>query len=81
MDALASGRRTKYLTCVDDFTKEYLNEHWFSDILHARKTINDWRQDYNECRPYSSLDYQAPAEFGVDWLNEKYEGKRTNIIN
>jgi len=26
---------------------ECLNEHWFSDIVHARKTINDWRQDYN----------------------------------
>ncbi len=123
MDALASGRQIKCLTCVDDFTKEYLtftvafgisgvqvtrildsialfrcypatirtdqgpefscrafgqwalkhvvelgliqlakpmqngfiesfngrfrdeclNEHWFSDILHARKIINYWR--------------------------------------
>lgn len=129
MDALASGRRIKCLTCVDDFTKEclkitaafgisgvqvtrilgsivlfpdypatirteqgpeftcraldqwtfehgverrliqpgkptqngfieslngrfrdeYLIEHWFSYIAYARKTINDWRQDYNEC--------------------------------
>ncbi|ARF52483.1 transposase (plasmid) [Pantoea stewartii subsp. stewartii DC283] len=120
VEALASGRRIKCLTCVDDFTKEclkitmafgitgvqvtrildsialfsgcpptirtdqdpeftcraldqwalehgvelrliqpgkptqngfrplrdeYLNEHWFSDIRHARKIINDWRQD------------------------------------
>lgn len=67
MDALANGRRIKCLTCVDDFTKECLNEHWFSDILHARKTINNWRQDYNECRPHSSLDYQTPAEFAADW--------------
>lgn len=29
------------------FRDECLNEHWFSDILHIRKTINDWRQDYN----------------------------------
>ena len=48
------------------FRDECLNEHWFSDILHARKTINDWRQDYNECRPHSSLDYQTPAEFATD---------------
>lgn len=33
------------------FHDECLNEHWFSDIIHARKVINDWRQDYNECRP------------------------------
>ncbi|WP_120279557.1 IS3 family transposase [Enterobacter bugandensis] len=43
------------------FRDECLNEHWFSDIFHARKTINDWRQDYNERRPHSSLDYQTPA--------------------
>ena len=140
MDALASGRRIKWLTCLDDFTKECLtitaafgisgvqvacildsialfhgypatirtdqgpeftcraldqwafehgvklrliqpgkptqnrfiesfngrfrdeclNEHWFSDVLLARKIINDWRQDYNESRPHSSLDYQTP---------------------
>jgi len=27
------------------FRDECLNEHWFSDIVHARKTINGWRQD------------------------------------
>ena len=81
MDALANGRRIKCLTCVDDFTKECLNENWFSDILHARKTINDWRQDYNECRPHSSLDYQTPAEFATDWRNRKYEEKPTDITN
>ncbi|WP_223284357.1 integrase core domain-containing protein [Kosakonia sp. SMBL-WEM22] len=63
------------------FRDESLNEHWFSDILHARKTINDWRQDYNECRPHSSLDYQKPAEFATDWRNRKYEEKPTDITN
>lgn len=24
------------------FRDECLNEHWFSDIVHAKKTINDW---------------------------------------
>ncbi|MDE8559436.1 IS3 family transposase [Pantoea vagans] len=161
MDALASGRRIKCLTCVDDFTKECLtitaafgisgvqvtrnldsvalfrgypatirtdqgpeftcraldqwafehgvelrliqpgkptqngfiesfngrfrdeclNEHWFSDILHARKIINDWRQDYNESRPHSSLNYQTPAEFAASWRNGKLEGKQTDITN
>ena len=63
------------------FRDECLNEHWFSDIAYARKTINDWRQDYNECRPHSSLDYQTPAEFAADWRNGKYEGKPTDITN
>lgn len=145
MDALATGRRLKCLTCVDDFTKECLtitiafgtsgvqvtrildgialfrgypatrrtdqgseftcpaldqwafeyglelrliqpgkpaqngfiesfnrrvcdeclNEHGFSDIVHARKIINNWRQDYNKCRPYSALNYQPPSEFAA----------------
>ncbi|MBH2548055.1 IS3 family transposase [Serratia marcescens] len=65
----------------EHFRNECLNEHWFSDILHARKTINDWRQDYNKCRPHSSLDYQTPAEFATDWRNRKYEEKPTDITN
>jgi len=40
------------------FRDECLNEHWFSDVSHARKTISEWRQDYNECRPHSALNYQ-----------------------
>lgn len=27
---------------------ECLDERWFSDIVHGRKIIDDWRQDYNE---------------------------------
>jgi putative transposase len=161
MDALASGRRIKCLTCVDDFTKECLtitaafgisgvqvarildsialfrgypatirtdqgpeftcraldqwafehsvelrliqpgkptqngfiesfngrfrdeclNEHWFSDVLHARKIINDWRQDYNESRPHSSLNYQTPSEFAAGWRNGRHEEKSTDITN
>ena len=63
------------------FRDECLNEHWFSDIVHARKIINDWRQDYNESRPHSSLKYQTPAEFAASWRNGKLEGKQTDITN
>ncbi|HGW8504722.1 TPA: integrase core domain-containing protein, partial [Raoultella ornithinolytica] len=56
-------------------------EHWFSDIIHARKVINDWRQDYNECRPHSALNYQTPSEFAARWRNGKCEGKQTYITN
>ncbi|MBR7380918.1 integrase core domain-containing protein, partial [Klebsiella pneumoniae] len=24
-----------------------------------------WRQDYNECRPHSALNYQTPSEFAA----------------
>lgn len=63
------------------FRDECLNEHWFSDTLHAREIINDWRQDYNECRPDSSLNYLTLAEFAAGWRNGKYEEKPTDITN
>lgn len=63
------------------FRDECLNEHWFSDIVHARKTINVWRQDYNKFCPHSSLNYQTPAEFAAGWRNGNYEEKPTDITN
>jgi putative transposase len=45
------------------------------------KIINDWRLDYNECRPHSSLNYLTPAEFAAGWRNGKYEEKPTDITN
>jgi len=63
------------------FRDECLNEHWFSDVLNARKIINDWRQDYNESRPHSSLNYQTTSEFAARWRNGKCEGKQTGITH
>lgn len=34
---------------------ECLSENWFTDLEDARKTIEEWRIDYNEERPHSSL--------------------------
>ena len=45
---------------------ECLNEHWFRNLAHAKKVIAAWRQDYNEQRPHSSLNYLTPAEFAVN---------------
>ncbi|ELY1863473.1 hypothetical protein IM817_01760 [Serratia marcescens] len=28
--------------------------------------IREWHQDYNECRPYSTLNYQAPSESAMN---------------
>jgi len=63
------------------FSDECLNEHWFSDIVHAKKVINDWRLDYNESRPHSSLNFQTPSEFSAGWRNRKLEGNQTDITN
>lgn len=41
------------------FAINALNEYSFSDIVHAKKIINNRRQDYNGCRPHSALNYQG----------------------
>ena len=42
---------------------ECLNEHWFLTLAHARQTIEDWRNDYNQRRPHSALGNRTPLEF------------------
>lgn len=45
------------------FRDECLNMHWFFDIEDARRKIEDWRKEYNEERPHSSLGNLTPKEF------------------
>jgi putative transposase len=45
------------------FRDECLNEHWFADLAEAREVIEQWRQDYNEVRPHSSIGNLTPREF------------------
>jgi len=42
---------------------ECLNANWFTSLRDARRKIETWRQDYNQQRPHSSLNYLPPAEF------------------
>ena len=42
---------------------ECLNVNWFRSIEHARKVIEEWRIDYNENRPHSTLGFLTPREF------------------
>jgi putative transposase len=45
------------------FRDECLNTNWFISLKHARDIIEDWRQDYNEVRPHSSLKGATPKEY------------------
>ena len=45
------------------FRDECLNEHWFTSLADARRTIKDWRIDYNTRRSHSSLGYMPPIEY------------------
>lgn len=47
------------------FRDECLNENWFVSLEEVRRTIEDWRIDYNENRPHSSLGGLTPKEFAA----------------
>jgi len=47
------------------FRDECLNDHWFVSLDEARKIIEDWRIDYNNERPHTSLGNLTPEEFLV----------------
>jgi putative transposase len=42
---------------------ECLNVHWFTDLDEARSMIEEWRKDYTQVRPHSSLGNRTPSEF------------------
>jgi len=47
------------------FRDECLNDHWFTSLDEARRIIEDWRIDYNNERPHTSLGDLTPEEFLV----------------
>lgn len=42
---------------------ECLNQNWFLSLEHARRVIEEWRIEYNQERPHSSLENLTPNEF------------------
>jgi len=49
------------------FRDECLNANWFTSMADARRKIEDWRIDYNQRRPHSSLAYRTPEDFARQW--------------
>lgn len=46
---------------------ELLAIEQFATLLEARVLIEDWRRDYNQVRPHSSLGWLAPAPYAARW--------------
>jgi putative transposase len=42
---------------------ECLNTNWFLSLREAREIIENWREDYNQVRPHSSLNNLTPKEY------------------
>lgn len=53
----------------DKFRDECLNMNVFVDGRHAQEVVEAWRNEYNEERPHSSLNYMTPAEFAARCRN------------
>jgi putative transposase len=47
------------------FRDECLDREWFHTPQEARVLIEQYRRQYNEARPHSSLGYHTPAEIGA----------------
>jgi putative transposase len=53
---------------------ELLAVEQFSCLAEAKVMVADWRDDYNEHRPHSSLGMKAPATFAHDWRRNNPPG-------
>ena len=53
------------------FRDECLNETLFSTLAQAREQINEWKEDYNNQRPHSSLGNLTPSEFAMKMVLQK----------
>ena len=49
------------------FRDECLNEHVFRSLEDAKRKIEDWRKEYNEEHPHSSLGMSTPRDFAKSW--------------
>ena len=49
------------------FRDEFLNREVFASLKEAKVLIEDHRQESNDHRPHSSLNYQTPAAFAATW--------------
>ena len=45
---------------------ELLNGEIFDTLLEARVVIENWRREYNQFRPHSSLGYRPPAPEAIE---------------
>ena len=57
--------------------EECLRIHWFQNLFEARRILTNWRRDYNERRPHSSLNYLTPTEFAA----KNCDGKDADFVH
>lgn len=53
---------------------ELLAVEQFDTLLEARVLIEDWRREYNDARPHSSLGWLTPARYAAGWEADQLVG-------
>jgi putative transposase len=48
--------------CNGNIRKEFLNPNLFRSVDELRNKAEEWKMDYNQFRPHSSLNYKTPNE-------------------
>jgi transposase InsO family protein len=55
---------------IDKLRDECLNREIFRNGKEAQAIVENWRQEYNNYRSHSSLDYQTPDEFARQYYEK-----------
>ena len=50
---------------IGKLRQECLDRYLFVNVREAREIVENWRLEYNDFRPHSSLDYLTPVEFAA----------------
>ena len=69
---IAIQRRDVYsFTLNNKLRDECLNREVFRNGKEAQVIVGNWRQEYNNYRPHSSLGYLTPVEFARRYYENK----------
>ena len=63
------------------FRDECLSMQWFKNRIDAKILIEEFRREYNEIRPHSSLGPLTPLEFKKDPINNNRRGHGSEVAN
>src|SRR6201997_2305129 len=53
---------------------EFLNETLFTSLMQARQALEEWRCDYNQVRPHSSIGWLGPAIYAATFSPPRGQG-------
>ena len=69
MQTIIDSGKTIHTTTIEMFNGQYrgkrLKPYLIRNLKVAREIIEAWRNDYNQTRPQSSLDYRTPNEYAA----------------